>query len=104
MSNIYKINRKILTSRDIVKKYKKIIDNIHNDVVVLDFSNVDFISRSTAHEFLKLKEYYKVKKSKYLEIQNINEDISKMFEIVAKSMVIRKKQPELKIVTKEVFA
>ncbi len=98
-----KIKRKILSSRDLIRDYQKEIEKAKDNSVVLDFSNVDFISRSAAHEFLKLKEEYKVKKNKYLIFENTNEDISKMFEIVARSMAI-KKEPVSNIKLDNIFA
>ena len=103
MINTFRIKRKILTSRDLIRSYQKDIDAIKNSPVVLDFFNVEFVSRSAVHELLKLKEEYKIKENKYLIFKNTNDDISKMFEIVAQSMAIKKK-PVSNIKLKKMFA
>ena len=103
MSNLIKLKRKILSSRDLVRDYQKKITSIEDNTVILDFSDVEFISRSAAHEFLKLKEEYKIKDNKYLTFKNTSEDVSKMFEIVAQSMAI-KKEPVSNIKLENVFA
>ena len=102
MNNTIKIKRKILTSRDLIRDYQKEINAIKNDTVILDFSAVEFISRSATHEFLKLKEEYKIKNNKYLIFKKTSEDISKMFEIVAQSMAI-KKEPVSNIKMENIF-
>lgn len=103
MTNIFKIKRKILTSRDLIRDYQKDINTIKNDTVILDFSKVEFASRSAIHELLKLKEEYKIKKNKYLIFKNTSEDILNMFKIVAQSMAI-KKEPVSNIKLKNIFA
>jgi len=83
-----------------MRSYKAKIDKVNN----LDFSNVEFISRSAAHELLKIREEYKVNENKYLNIKNANENVFKMLEIVAKSMVVKKEVPKLNLVKRRIFA
>ena len=63
MKNVYTIKIKdtiasTINSRDIVAKISKIIKKVPAKTIVLDFSNVDFVSRSATHELLKLKNQF----------------------------------------------
>lgn len=67
-------------TRKTISSFFKFLNKSKNDEVTLDFSGVNFISRSCADEYLKQKE--KTKK-KIIEA-NMSEDVCKMFSVVKK--------------------
>jgi len=81
---------KIVSSRDLVRNLEKEVSKQPHTVVNLDFSDVDFISRSAAHELLILQERMKTKRFKKKEVQFVytNDDIKKMLRIVAANKAI----------------
>lgn len=92
----------ILGSRDIVDDLKESIIKAPAPRVDLDFQKVQFISRSAAHEFLKLKEelFYNKKNKKEISFINTNNDVAQMLRIVASNRAMpkpKKEIPELKI-------
>lgn len=76
---------KSISSRQAVKLIEDRIfafSNYNKTNVILDFSNVNFISRSFADEILDLKEKLKNKKI-YLKFMDTNNEINKMFKITS---------------------
>ncbi|MEK7167483.1 MAG: STAS domain-containing protein [Patescibacteria group bacterium] len=75
----------IISSRDVVDNLENDISKLKTEMVCLDFAEVDFISRSAAHEFLSLKEKLKRRllKKKEVVFINTNDDVKKMLRIVA---------------------
>jgi len=63
--------------------------SISRDNVYLDFSNVDFFSRSFADELLNI-----IEKKKRIKIINLNPHLKKIFKIVAKTKQKTKKSIE----------
>jgi hypothetical protein len=82
-----------LKSRLRVNDLKLFIENTQEDCVVLDFSNVKFATRSFIDEFynvfLKTPDSLKVK----VDITNVPEDISKIFEMVSHTQTKAKTIP-----------
>lgn len=76
---------KIVFSRDLVHNLEKEIAKQKHATVSLNFTDVEFISRSAAHELLMLQEKMRLRKFKKKEVlfANTNEDIKKMIRIVA---------------------
>ncbi len=68
---------KIFTRSTISDFFDK-LKNFKEDKIVLDFKGIDFISRSCADEYLKLKE----KISKKLIEENMSDAVCSMFELV----------------------
>lgn len=68
----------ILGSRDVVRGFLKRIDNITGKIV-LDFNNVEFVSRSAAHVLL---EYERCNPDRIIEFCNMNKSVKKMFDLV----------------------
>ncbi|NOQ55960.1 MAG: hypothetical protein GQ477_04105 [Nanohaloarchaea archaeon] len=68
-----------LALRNSADRFFDLIDSIKQDTLIIDFKNVDFISRSFAHQ------YYLRKKSskKTIDEINISSNINKMFKIVS---------------------
>jgi anti-anti-sigma regulatory factor len=72
----------ILSSRDAIRNLDEPIQKAKTDLVKLDFVEIDFVSRSAAHELLLLKEKFD-RQSKSIFFINANQDVSKMLRIVA---------------------
>ncbi|MEX0934966.1 MAG: hypothetical protein WDZ70_01415 [Candidatus Paceibacterota bacterium] len=68
--------------KDKIKKEE--LNEIH-----IDFSDIEFVSRSAAHEFFLLKE--ELKPHKNVEFINTNDDVSEMFKAVAASRALPRK-------------
>lgn len=76
----------IVSSREIINEIlEKQINEQASIEVILDFNKIDFISRSAAHELLKLKERFENKKTNKKEIIfiNMNATVSNMIRTVA---------------------
>jgi anti-anti-sigma regulatory factor len=81
---IAQITAPILSSRDIVDVIRKAVEKADTQSVKLDFTEVEFISRSAAHELLVMKEDYLRKAfKKELVFENTNESVTEMLRIVA---------------------
>ncbi|MBU2542604.1 DUF4325 domain-containing protein [Patescibacteria group bacterium] len=89
---------KSISSRDSLVVLVRIIKSIRNKVVNLDFSKVEFISRSTAHELLKIQNDFNNKFfNKRINFVNTNKDVSEMLRIVAANLASPKaKKPTSK--------
>lgn len=84
----------IIGSRDVVDLLKSRILKSDTKSVVLDFKEVQFISRSAAHELLLIKEELR-QKNKEFSFENMNPDVSKMLRIVAMNRAVpNTKQPD----------
>lgn len=84
---------KIVSSRDLVKNLEREISKNPYDVVQLDFTNVEFISRSAAHELIILQERMRTKRFKKKEVQfiNVSNDLKKMLRIIAANKALPEK-------------
>lgn len=89
MKNFIQIKKRFLTFRDEAKEIEKMSKKISRDNVYLDFSNVDFISRSFADELLNI-----IEKTKRIKIANLNPDLKKFLQIVKKTKEKTKKKIE----------
>ncbi len=86
----------IIGSRDIVDFLKKSILEAKTKSVVLDFKNVQFISRSAAHQLLLTKEEVHYHK-KELSFINTNEEVSEMLRTIAANRALpNPRVPEFK--------
>ncbi len=95
----------IVGSRDVVSSLKKTIEKAHAKAINLDFSAVEFVSRSAAHELLVLKE--KLNKSffrkKAINFINASDNVTEMFRTVAANRALPKiEAAELEIQTIDV--
>lgn len=86
--NLLKKIAKNISSRDVVQKLNPIIEKINAKRIELDFNDIEFISRSAAHELLLIKEKWFYKQKKKLIFQNTNDDVKKMIKAVASSRAI----------------
>lgn len=85
----------ILASRDITRSLKKLILAARTPEVSLDFKNVEFISRSAAHELLLLQDELAKWPPQAIALSfiNTNKDVAAMFQVVASSRISPKKRP-----------
>lgn len=76
----------VVSSREIINEILEKKMNEQDSIkVILDFTEIEFISRSAAHELLKLKEKFENKKTTRKEITFINmvDAVSNMIRTVA---------------------
>lgn len=98
--NISRVSAPILGSRDIINDLKQLIIKASTKRVDLDFQRVKFVSRSAAHELLKLKEelFYRKRGKKEIRFVNTDNSVARMLRIVASNRAIPKKEiPKSKI-------
>jgi len=88
----------IISSRDIADILENAISKHKSKKLDLDFSNVEFISRSAAHALLSMKEdlQRRVIKKKEISFINTNEEVEKMFRIIAANRALPKPKPSFK--------
>jgi hypothetical protein len=82
--NLSENGRENIQSRDEVTL---LFDLDYKEVTALifNFENINFISRSPAHEFIKQTGLVKNLYGVDCEFKNMNEDVEKMFDIIKKS-------------------
>ncbi len=80
----------IVSSRDLVRNLEPEISKVKHDAVDLDFTDVEFISRSAAHELIALQEKMRTKRFKKKEVRfiNANDEVKKMLRIVAANIAL----------------
>ena len=81
--NVAKEFDKILTSREVVSEIVNQIMNLHANQVELDFTDVEFISRSFADQFFKEKLKLMQELQILVEVRNANIEVSEMLKAVA---------------------
>lgn len=96
--NIARTLAKIVGSRDLTDALKEVILKANTSAVDLDFSEVEFVSRSAAHELLSMKEDLKRKllNKKEINFVNANRDVTEMFRVVAANKAVPKVKPIFK--------
>ena len=73
------IPTKIISSRELVKEFSKKFSKLaKSKEIIIDFSNIEFISRSAAHEILKTK-----KTHNNMQFANMSTEVAEMIRIVA---------------------
>ena len=84
----------IISSRDIATILEDKIKKTDTESVLLDFTNIKFISRSATHSLLLLKAKLesKVSNRKEISFANANNDITEMFRVVAANRALPKKE------------
>ncbi len=82
----------IIGSRDIADRLKEAIADARTKAVDLDFQNVEFVSRSAAHEMLLIKEVFNRKaiNKKDVSFVNTNKAVTDMFRVIAANRAIPK--------------
>lgn len=84
----------ILSSRDLINNLKTAVLKADAKSVNLDFSEVEFISRSAAHALLIMKE--DLRRRKEVNFINANKDVENMLRIVAANRALPKKKTEFR--------
>ena len=86
----------IISSRDVADVLEQMIKKTDTMSVILDFTDVKFVSRSAAHSLLLLKARFESKVSNRKEISFINaeNDVSEMLRIVAANRAYSTKESE----------
>jgi len=81
----------VLASRDVITALKSEIEKLATQQVQLDFAQVEFVSRSAAHELLRLKESLAAQDNKKtVEFINANDEVANMLRTVASNRAIPK--------------
>ncbi len=81
----------VLASRDVITALKSEIQKFATQQVQLDFAQVEFVSRSAAHELLRLKESLAAQATKKtVEFINANDEVANMLRTVASNRAIPK--------------
>jgi len=93
--NVASVVAPVLASRDVISTLKSKIEKLAAQQVQLDFANVEFVSRSAAHELLRLKEQLTTQEDKQeIEFINANDEVSQMLRTVASNRAVPKKPSE----------
>lgn len=79
--NVAQLIAPVIGSRDVINVLRDAIKEADKSSVVLDFAEVEFISRSAAHALLKLQE----ESEKRVEFANANDAVENMLRIVTES-------------------
>jgi anti-anti-sigma regulatory factor len=92
--NVSKLLAPIISSRDVASVLEDKIKKTDTESVLLDFTNIKFISRSATHSLLLLKEKFESKTSNRKEVSfiNANNDIAEMFRVIAANRALPKKE------------
>lgn len=99
----------IISSRDVSRVLKSEIEKVHFQQIDLDFTNVEFISRSAAHQMIEMKEELANRdSSKDITFTNTSISVETMLRVVAANRVLpkpsfRKVNPP-KVISFEEFA
>jgi anti-anti-sigma regulatory factor len=80
MKNLIPIKKRFLIFRDEAKGIKRMSKKIARQNIYLDFSKVDFISRSFADELLNI-----IREKERIEIVNLKPHLEKFLKIVKKT-------------------
>lgn len=90
--DIAKLVAPIVGSREAVRDLKKTITKEKSTNIDLDFRNVEFVSRSAAHEFLMLKEALarKMLSQKTIAFVHVNQEVKDMFRAIAANRAVPK--------------
>lgn len=83
--NIADLTGEAVNSRQVSDLLRDELSEVRSQEVHLDFSNVEFVSRSAAHELLQLQEELRNQKdgSQKIKFVNAPEEVEKMIRIVA---------------------
>ncbi len=88
----------VISSRDITDILRSAISKAKTKSVNLDFSDVEFISRSASHALLTMKEdlHRKFSNKKEIIFINTGENIQTMFRAIAANRAVPRPKPTFK--------
>ena len=91
---VNKLLAEIINFRDVADVLEDVIKKIDAESVVLDFTDIKFISRSAAHSLLLLQEKFerKILNGKDISFENATNDVSDMLRIVSANKTYPKKE------------
>lgn len=92
--NIFKILGTTLNTREATYLVFKAIDLGNTKTIQLDFSGVEFMSRSFADEFYKYRRTLETENNIQIVLVNMNKDLSQMLQAVTNSNTIGKLEIE----------
>ncbi|MCX6785611.1 MAG: hypothetical protein NTZ18_02025 [Candidatus Komeilibacteria bacterium] len=85
----------VIGSRDVVQTIEPYISQAKSSIVYLDFSSVEFVSRSAAHELLLLKERLNnTFPLKEIEFTNTSNNVNLMFRIIGANRAVSNAEPK----------
>ena len=90
---------KDLTLRESADRLFQVLNSSKENKIIVDFSKIEFISRSFTDEYLNEKQ--KTKKS--ITEKNLKTNVKKMFMVVKDSRVNHKHKPQLKEYPRYIF-
>ena len=92
--NINKLLAEIINSRDIADVLENVIKKTNAQSVVLDFTDIKFISRSAAHALILLQQRFenKVLNKKVISFENATKDVLEMIRIVSANKTYPQKE------------
>lgn len=76
-----------LVTRQAARELAKIVSEISDNKVVLDFSSIDFASRSFFDELNNFQN--EVKASKKIEIRNLNSNLTSLLDLIKASSKVK---------------
>lgn len=92
--NVNKLSAEIINSRDVADVLEDAIKRTDAKSVVLDFTDIKFISRSAAHALILLQQRLenKVFNKKVISFENAADDVLEMLRIVSANKTYPKKE------------
>ncbi len=88
--NVANLAAPIVGSMDVVSALRAAIAKTRTKSVDLDFKNVEFVSRSAAHEILSMKRDLErmILKKKDVAFINMHDEVRNMFRVVAANIAV----------------
>jgi len=86
--NLDRFFSSVVSSRDSVNELFSFLEKLPNHAILLDFSSIIFVSRSAAHELLKMKNQFEYEFNKIISFVQLNKNIEEMIRLVAANMAI----------------
>ncbi|HVI48144.1 MAG TPA: hypothetical protein VM802_24970 [Chitinophaga sp.] len=94
--DIRKIDGSTLNSRDeAIKLFNFLQGSFTQSTIILDFTDVDFMSRSFADEFYRLKTNWKLHVKKDIKLENENKQIVDILNAVSRTQYNQNNRREL---------
>jgi anti-anti-sigma regulatory factor len=91
LKNLYGNFLQFRISIDLLTNKIDEIYNINNDnEIIVDFKNIDFISRSCADELIKVKKNYLIENKINLKFINVSDEVNNIFHTVEKTQNVKK--------------
>ena len=81
----------VISSRDIINRLARAIEEADSKKIMLDFNKVEFVSRSATHALIKLKEKYNKSWNIFWKKKIVFININRSFEKMVQSVVASKK-------------